>query len=67
MSNLRAASASLEQVINAAKVNGTPADATQLAEIQARIQKAFSDYRKAETKFLDRLINDGTEEAPKNP
>jgi ABC-type transporter Mla subunit MlaD len=67
VSNLRAASASLEQVINAAKVNGTPADAAQLADIQTRIQKAFSDYRKAETKFLDRLINEGTEEAPKNP
>lgn len=58
VSNLRAASASLEQTINSAKVPGTAVDTAALKAIQERIDSAFKEYRTAEKKFLDNLINE---------
>ncbi len=57
VSNLRGASASLEQSLAAANAQQRGVDAAMLKSIQSRIEEAFNEYRKAETKFLDQLIS----------
>ncbi len=57
VSNLRGASASLEQSLAAANGQQKAVDTATLKSIQTRIEDAFNDYRKAEKKFLDQLIS----------
>ncbi|MBX9735917.1 MAG: hypothetical protein K2X32_03240 [Phycisphaerales bacterium] len=64
VSNLRGASASLEQSLAAANGLNRSVDAETLNAIQSRIKDAFEEYRKAEKSFLDQLING---ELPRTP
>lgn len=65
VSNLQAASASLEQALAAARAQGQKVDPQILEAITARIKAADEEYRKAEKMFLDRFMVVNPEVEPK--
>jgi ABC-type transporter Mla subunit MlaD len=59
VSDLHAASASLESVSAAAGATGGQIPADRLAEIQKAMQESFARYKEAEGKFLDLVVKEG--------